>query len=112
MRKEIWLQTPTVFWLGSMYKGLVMLGRHKYIQQKHQLSEPRTFEVEMVTERLKRFKSPGIDQISTELIKQGVEKFALIYVNLLILLGIKRNCLRSESSRSLCRFIRKGDKTL
>jgi len=36
-------QTPTVFWLGggnislscSMYMGLVMLGRQKYIQQNH-----------------------------------------------------------------------------
>jgi len=39
----IWLQTPTVFWLGretvslsySVYLGLVMLGRQKYIWQNH-----------------------------------------------------------------------------
>jgi len=39
----IWLQTPTVFWLGggtifascSMHMGLVMLGRQKYIKQNH-----------------------------------------------------------------------------
>jgi len=39
----IWLQTPTVFWLGAgiiflsfwMYIELVTLGRQKYIQQNH-----------------------------------------------------------------------------
>jgi hypothetical protein len=35
------------------------------------VSEPSAFEVEMATEKLKRHKSPGIDQIPTELIKAG-----------------------------------------
>jgi hypothetical protein len=43
MRRVIWLQIPTVLWLGggtvslssSMYMALVMLGRQKYTQQKH-----------------------------------------------------------------------------
>jgi hypothetical protein len=41
--KGVWLQAPTIFWLGggtvalscSRYMGLVMLGRQKYIQQNH-----------------------------------------------------------------------------
>ena len=33
--------------------------------------EPNTFEVEMAIEMLKRHKSPGIDQIPAELIKEG-----------------------------------------
>ena len=33
--------------------------------------EPSTFEVEVTTEELKSHKSPGIDQISAELIKVG-----------------------------------------
>jgi hypothetical protein len=33
--------------------------------------EPSAFEVEMATEKLKRHKSPGIDQIPAELIKAG-----------------------------------------
>jgi hypothetical protein len=43
VRRVVWLQTPTVFWVGgwtislsySRYMGLVMLGRHKYTQQNH-----------------------------------------------------------------------------
>jgi len=39
----IWLQTPTVFWLGGgtislscwIYMGLMILGRQKYIQHSH-----------------------------------------------------------------------------
>jgi len=60
----------------------------------------------MATEKLKRQKSPGTDHIPTEFIKPGVEQFALRSINLLILLGIRRNCLRTGSSRSLCLFIR------
>jgi len=33
--------------------------------------EPSTFEIELATEKLKSHKSPGIDQIPTELIKAG-----------------------------------------
>jgi len=33
--------------------------------------EPSAFEVEMAIDKLKRHKSPGIDQISAELIKAG-----------------------------------------
>jgi hypothetical protein len=33
--------------------------------------QPNAFEVEVVIEKLKRYKSPGIDQIPAELIKAG-----------------------------------------
>ena len=33
--------------------------------------EPRAFEVELAIEKLKSYKSPGIDQIPAELIKAG-----------------------------------------
>jgi len=36
------------------------------------LPEPSGFEVEMAIEKLKRHRSPGIDQILAELIKAGV----------------------------------------
>jgi len=36
--------------------------------------EPSTFESEMAIEKLKRHKSPGIDQIPAELIKAGGRK--------------------------------------
>jgi hypothetical protein len=55
------------------------------------VAEPSAFEVEMAIEYLKRCKSPGIDQISTQLIKAGLEQFALSPMNLLILIGVRRN---------------------
>jgi len=65
------------------------------------MREPSAFEFEMVFEKLERHISPGNDQIPGELIKAGVEKFALSSINLLIPFGIRRNCLRSGRSRSL-----------
>ena len=43
MTNVIWLQNPTVFWLGGgtispthgMYLGLMMFGREKYTQRNH-----------------------------------------------------------------------------
>jgi hypothetical protein len=71
--------------------------------------EPSALEVEMATEKLKRYKSLGTGQIPVEMSKGGVEKFALISINALILFGIRQNCLRSGRSLSLPIY-RKGDK--
>jgi len=49
-------------------------------------------------EKLNRHKSPGTDQIPEEFIKAGVEQFTLRSINLLILLEIRRNYLRTGSS--------------
>ena len=68
--------------------------------------EPSALEIEMASEKLKRHKSPGTDQIPTELIKAGIEQLVLRSINLLILFGIRRNCLRSGSSQSLYISIR------
>ena len=54
---------------------------------------------------LQRHKSPGIHQIPAELMKQGVEQFALRSISLLIRFGIRRNCLRCGRSQSLYLFI-------
>ena len=59
---------------------------------------PDHFEIAMAIEKLKRNKSPGNSQIPAELIKAGVEQFTLRSINLLILFGIRRNCLRSGRS--------------
>jgi hypothetical protein len=64
-------------------------------------------EVEMAIEKLKRHKSPGIYQIPAELIKAGGRIIHLGSINLLILFGIKRNCLKSGRSQSLYLFIRR-----
>jgi hypothetical protein len=39
------------------------------------VSEPSAFEFDMAIEKLKRHKSPGIDQILTQRIKAGVRTF-------------------------------------
>jgi hypothetical protein len=62
--------------------------------------EPSVFEVEMAIEKLKRHKSPGSDQIAAELIKAGLEQFAVRTTNLLILFGMRKNCLKTGRSRS------------
>jgi hypothetical protein len=62
--------------------------------------EPSAFEVELAIEKLKSHKSSGTDQIPAELIKAGVGQFAVRFTNLLMLFGIRRNCLKSGRSRS------------
>jgi hypothetical protein len=65
------------------------------------VSEPSAFEVGLTIEKLKRHKSPGIDQIPAELIKGGVEHFAVGSRCSSILFGIRRYCLKRGRSRSL-----------
>ena len=72
----IWLQIPTVFWLGdgNISQPLNIPGindvRQNYTAEPlvHELS---AFEVELANEKLKSHTSPGIDQILAELIKAG-----------------------------------------
>jgi len=52
--------------------------------------EPSAFDVGMAIGKLKRYKSSGIDQIPSELIKQGAEQFTLRSINLFILFGLRR----------------------
>jgi len=75
------------------------------------LPEPSAFEIEMAIEKLKGHKSPRIDRIPAELIKEGVEQFTLRSINLLLLFAVRRNCLRSGRSQSLLPVYKKGDKT-
>jgi hypothetical protein len=61
--------------------------------------EPSASDSELAIEKLESHKLPGIDQIYVELIKAGVRKFAVRFINLLFLLRIRRNSLRSGRSR-------------
>jgi hypothetical protein len=86
-----------------------MLGRHKLTAEPI-VPEPSTFEVEMTIEKLKRCKSPGIDQIPAELIKAGGGTIRSDVHKLLIRFEIRKNCLRSGRSRSFYLFIRRATK--
>jgi hypothetical protein len=70
-------------------------------------SELSAFEFEMAIEKLKGHESPGIDQIPAGFIKAGVEKFTLRSLEILLLFGIRKNCMRSERSRSSYLFTRR-----
>jgi hypothetical protein len=65
------------------------------------VSEQSTFEVEMVIEKLKRHKLPGIGQIPAEPNKAGGGTIFSEIHRLLILFGIRKNRLRSGRSQSL-----------
>jgi hypothetical protein len=69
------------------------------------VTQPSDFEVGMAIEKLKRYKSPGTGQIPAELIKTGGSEVCSEIHNLLILFGIKRNCLSIGRSQSLHLFI-------
>ena len=50
------------------------------------MPELSAFDIELAIEKLKRYKSPDIDQIPAELFKAGGRKFAMKSINLLFLL--------------------------
>jgi hypothetical protein len=57
--------------------------------------EPSSSQVEIATEKLKKYKSPGIDQILAEPIQAGGKHYVLRSTNLLIVFGIRKNCQRN-----------------
>jgi len=68
----------------------------------------RCFEVEFANEKLKRYKSPGADQILAELIQTGgIKHYVLKSTDLLILFGIRKNCHSSGRNLLLYLFIKK-----
>jgi len=71
------------------------------------VSESNVFEGEMAVEKLKSHKSQGTEQIPSEFIKAGVRHFALKFINLLILFGVRRNCQKSGRSQSVYLSIRR-----
>ena len=74
--------------------------------------EPSAFEVQLAVEKLQSHKSLGTGQIPAELIKAGVEQFAIRSINLLFLSGKRRNCLRSARIRSIYLSIRRAIKQI
>jgi hypothetical protein len=70
--------------------------------------ESSSFQDEIATEKLKRHKSPGTDQILAELIQAVCNTLCLKSTNLLMLFGIRKNCQSSERNLPI---YKKGDKT-
>jgi len=113
MGKVILLQTRTIFWLGrgtiSPSFECTVHGVNDVTQTEHTAEplgpEPSALETEMAVEKLKRPKSPGIDQIATELIKAEGRTFRCEIHKLSFRFGVRRDCLRSGRSRSLYLFI-------
>jgi hypothetical protein len=89
-----------------MYMGLKMLRRPKYITAEPLVPEPSSSEVKIATEKLKRYKSPGTDQIPAELIQAvGGEHYVLRSTNLLNAFGITKNCQRNERNLLLYLYL-------
>jgi len=88
----IWLQTPTVFWLGG---GIISIsyclnggGGNNVRQTEIHTTEPlvpkpSAFQFEIATEKIKRHKSPGTDQILVQLTKAGGRKIRSEIYNLI-----------------------------
>ena len=70
------------------------------------------FEIELAIEKIKSHKSPGIEKIPGQLIKAGVEQFAMRSIKLLLIFEIRRNCVGSGRSRSLYISIRRAIKQI
>jgi hypothetical protein len=84
---------------------------HRYGTAELLVLEPSCFKVEIATEKQKRSKSPGIDQILAELIQAGCNTFHCKSHNLFILFGIRKNCHTSRRNLSLYLFIKRVTKS-
>jgi hypothetical protein len=74
----------------------VILGRYVEIRTVEPLvPDPSPFEVETVIEKLKRFKSPGSNQIPAELIQAGGEILRSKIHKLINYIWRRKNCLIS-----------------
>jgi len=74
--------------------------------------EPSAAVFDLSIDKLKRHKSPGIDQIQAEMIKQGLEQIDWRFINLLLPFGRRRNCLKSGRNRSYYLSTRRGMKQI
>ena len=80
--------------------GIKDVGQAKIHTAEQLVPDPSASEFDLAIEKLKSHKSPGIDQIPAELINVGVEHCGWRSINLLLLFGRGRNCLKSGRSQS------------
>jgi hypothetical protein len=73
--------------------------------------EPSAFEVERAIEKLKRHKSPGIDQIPPELIKEGDRIIQSKILKVIISIWNKEELPEEWKESVIVPIYKKGDKT-
>jgi len=78
MIRVIWLQTPTVFWLGGgtisqllNIHGVNDVRQTEINTAEPTVPEPSAFEVALAIEKIKSNKSPVTNQIPAEMFKAG-----------------------------------------
>jgi hypothetical protein len=76
-----------------------------------QVPEPSAFEVEMAIEKLKRYKSPGIDQIPAELTKAGGSKICSEIHKLINSIWNRQKLPEQWKELIIISVYKKGDKT-
>jgi hypothetical protein len=93
-----------VRWRNCSSQLLNLLGFNDVSQEKHTaeplVPEPSASEFGLAIAKLKSHKSPGIAQISAEMSEEQVECFAVRFINLSVLFGIRWNCVKSGRSPS------------
>ena len=72
---------------------------------------PSAFEVELAIEKLKRHKSPGVDQILSKLIKAGGRTFRHEIHNVINSVWIKEELPEEWKESIIVPIHKKGDKT-
>ena len=93
-----------------MYMGLMMLGRQKHTAEPI-VPEPSASEFELVIEKLKSYKSPGIDQIPAELIKAEGKTIRCEIHKLIISIWNKEELPEERKESIVVPTYKKGDKT-
>jgi hypothetical protein len=81
--------------------GIIYVRQTEIHTVKPLVLEQSAFENELAIEKLKIHVSPGIDQISAEMIKSEGSTIRFRSINVLILFRIVRNYLSSGTSQSL-----------
>jgi len=100
-------QQPSLFPCHHFVMRVTMT-QHALVSYRHvqllTVPDPSALKVEMATENPKRHKS------QQKWLKQVVEQFSRRSTKLLILFGIRKNCLRSGRRRSVYLFIKRAIK--
>ena len=93
-----------------MYMGSMMLGRQTHTAERL-VPEPIAFEVYLTIEKLKSRKSPGIDKIPAELVKEGGRTIRYQIHKLTVSIWNKEELPGEWKESIIVPIHKKGDKT-